>query len=81
LPNKKSRGQLIWGAALILAGIGVFIRIPQVMPRIATIEQFASVLIIIRGCFYLMGIMLIGGGVKKFYDHWQKAEKTESVQP
>ncbi len=75
----KNRGQLIWGAALILAGVGVFIRIPQVMPRIATIEQFASVLPVIRGCFYLMGIMLIGGGAKKIYDNWQKAEKPESL--
>lgn len=49
------------------------------MPRIATIEQFASVLPVIRGCFYLMGIMLIGGGAKKIYDNWQKAEKPESL--
>jgi hypothetical protein len=63
----KNIGQLIWGAALLLAGIGVFIRIPQVMPKIAEIEQFAGVTGIIRFCFYFIGIMLIGGGAKKIH--------------
>ena len=36
--------QIIWGIALTLAGIGVFYRIPQVMPRIEQIKQFSSVM-------------------------------------
>jgi Ni,Fe-hydrogenase I cytochrome b subunit len=59
--------QLIWGIALTLAGIGVFIRIPQVMPRIEEIEQFASVMFFIRFSLYLLGMLLIGGGLKKIY--------------
>jgi len=59
--------QIIWGIALTLAGIGVFVRIPQVMPRIERIEQFASVMFFIRFSFYLLGMLLVGGGLKKIY--------------
>ncbi|MGD8368427.1 MAG: hypothetical protein PVG78_12365 [Desulfobacterales bacterium] len=74
--SRRTIAQTIWGAALLLAGIGVFVRIPQVMPQIAQIEHFANVTGIIRFCFYFIGIMLIGGGAKKLYDvHWRsKAE-------
>lgn len=62
---QKSIGQLIWGIALTLVGIGVFIRIPQVMPTLAEIEQFGGAMGFIRFCLYLMGIILVGGGIKK----------------
>ena len=62
--------QIIWGIALTLAGIGVFFRIPQVIPRIEKIEQFASVMVFIRFSFYLLGMLLIGGGLKKIYIHF-----------
>ncbi len=64
--------QIVWGVLLIAAGIGVFIRIPQVMPQIAQIEQFSSILSYIRFCFYLLGAMLIGGGAKKLLQHLKK---------
>jgi hypothetical protein len=64
-------GQLIWGVALVLAGLGVFYRIPQVLPQIATIEYFAGALWIIRLCFYLMGAILIGGGARKIIRHYR----------
>jgi len=66
----KTAVQLIWGIALVVVGIGVFFRIPQVMPRIAEIEQFSQVMFYIRFCFYLMGILLIGGGSKKIYKYY-----------
>lgn len=70
--NKNaSSGQMIWGVALVLAGLGVFYRIPQVLPQIATIEYFAGALWIIRLCFYLMGIILIGGGAKKIIRYYR----------
>lgn len=65
---------MIWGIALILAGIGVFYRIPQVMPKIENIEQFSSVIYFIRFCFYFVGVLLIGGGSKKIYDYYHKTE-------
>jgi hypothetical protein len=71
--SRRTIVQTIWGAALLLAGIGVFVRIPQVMPQIAQIEQFAHITGIVRFCFYFIGIMLIGGGAKKIYDNqWRR---------
>jgi len=58
----------------VLAGIGVFVRIPQVMPRIADIDYFSAVIPFIRFCFYLIGIILVGGGVKKIYAYLQSAD-------
>ncbi len=54
-----------------MMGIGVFYRIPQVMPDIEKIEQFASMIVYIRFCFYLIGILLIGGGAKKIHTHYK----------
>ena len=71
--RNKEVGRLVWGILLVLAGIGVFFRIPEVMARIVNIEQFASSAFIIRICFYILGILLIGGGSKKIFDHFQKA--------
>ena len=58
----KSNGQLIWGIALLLVGIAVFIRIPQVMLKLAEMGQFGGGS---RFGLYLMGVILVGGGVKK----------------
>ncbi len=59
------RLQLVWGVALVLVGIAVFFRIPQVMPQLAQMGQSGATLVFIRICFYIMGILLIGGGAKK----------------
>ena len=64
--------QNVWGVVLVLAGIGVFFRIPQVMPEIQKIEHFSSAIFFIRFCFYFLGVLLIGGGAKKIYDNYQK---------
>ena len=64
--------QFISGIALTLAGIGVFYRIPQVMPKVEQIQQFSSVIGFIRFSFYLMGVLLIGGGLKKIYVNYKK---------
>ena len=78
MENDKKKFQLIWGIALVLAGIGVFYRIPQVWPQIEKIEFFSSVLPFIRFCFYLIGIMLIGGGSKKIYENYFKPRSGDS---
>ena len=68
----RDKAQLIWGIVLALVGVGVFFRIPQVMPRIEQIPHFSSITIFIRFCFYLMGVMLIGGGIKKIFSECTK---------
>jgi len=74
MSKDKTTIQLVWGIALILAGIGVFYRIPEAMLRIETIGQFSSVIFFIRFCFYFMGVLLIGGGIKKVYKYYSKSE-------
>jgi uncharacterized membrane protein len=70
--------QLIWGVLLVLAGVGVFYRIPQVMPKVKAIEYFASVIGFIYFCFYLLGFLLILGGVKKIYTNYKSLKHQES---
>lgn len=64
--------QVVWGTVLILAGLGVFYRIPQVMPNIEQIPRFAAASGFIRFCFYFIGIFLIGGGCKKLFHEFRK---------
>ena len=72
MEKNKTHFQLIWGILLLLAGVGVFFRIPQVMPQIKTIETFASIIGFIYFCFYLLGFLLILGGAKKIYANFKK---------
>jgi hypothetical protein len=73
MPENRNAGQLIWGVALVLMGLALFFRIPQLMPRIESIEQFSSVSVFIRFCLYFVGILLIGGGAKKIHGSWGRA--------
>lgn len=62
--------QLIWGVALAAAGIGVFIMLPQRMAQIAQARQAAPTsleMLFMWFCFSLLGVLLIGGGVRKIY--------------
>jgi len=65
--------QVVWGVALVLAGLGVFYRIPQVMPNIEQIPRFAAASGFIRFCFYFIGVFLIGGGCKKLFGEYRKS--------
>jgi hypothetical protein len=67
--NKVQIVKLAWGAALILVGVAVFFRIPQVTPQLVQMGQSATTVWFIRICFYLMGFLLIGGGIKKIIQH------------
>lgn len=69
MPENRSAFQLVWGILLTAAGIGVFFRVPQVMPKIETIQGFSGAAGYIRFCFYFIGILLVGGGMKKIYHH------------
>lgn len=73
MADKKNTLQLIWGILLLIAGIGVFFRIPQVMPEIKKIEQFASYIYFIYFCFYLLAILLVIGGGKKVYIYFKQS--------
>ncbi len=70
MDRRKNKWQLVWGAALVAAGIGVFIMLPQRMDQIAQARQVdpASLeILFLWFCFALLGVLLIGGGVRKIY--------------
>ena len=69
MEHKTTPLNLAWGVALVLAGVGIFFRLPQVMPRIEDIAQFAGASGFIRFSFYFMALILIGGGVRKIRHH------------
>lgn len=70
-PSARSGLQLIWGLALLLAGVGLFIRIPQVMPQLVQLRVFAGATGIVRFCLYLVGVILVGGGLQKIIRYFR----------
>lgn len=66
---ERRKIQLVWGALLVMAGLGVFYRIPQVMPKVETITLFAQAPGVVKFCFYVLGFLLVYGGGKKIYDN------------
>lgn len=59
-----------YGIVLIAVGLGVFYRIPQVMPQVATIEFFSNKLGVVRFCFYTLGVLLVlSGGIRVFKNY------------
>lgn len=75
--NQKATVQVIWGVLLALAGIGVFFRIPQVMPRIKEFSYLASSIGFIYFCLYLLGVLLVAGGIKKIRENYPAMKKKE----
>jgi len=61
----KKNIRFYYGIVLIAVGLGVFYRIPQVMPQIETIEFFKQKLFLVKLCFYILGVFLIlAGGIR-----------------
>ena len=79
MTKEKLMIHFVWGTALLLAGIGVFFRIPQVMPEIKSIPQFADVIGFIYFCFYLLGALLVGGGIKKLIQTYKRYNEINSL--
>jgi len=73
--NNRKNFQLIWGWALVIIGVAVFIRIPQVLPKIEQIKLYASTIPYIKFCLYILGILLVTGGSKKIFDHYKKEKR------
>jgi cobalamin biosynthesis protein CobD/CbiB len=71
MDSQKNVWQLIWGAALAAAGVGVFWMLPQRMAQIAQARQvapFSFEMLFLWFCFSLLGIILVGGGLRKIYN-------------
>ena len=77
----KNNAQLAWGAALILVGVAVFFRIPQVIPQLVQMGQSTTTVSVIRICFILMGILLVGGGIKKIVQYARPQDSVADKSP
>lgn len=77
MSDGRAKLQVVWGVLLLLAGAGMFFRIPQVMPQIRQIEYFSSVIPFIYFCLYFMAVFLIAGGAKKIYDNYKRMQGSE----
>lgn len=67
----KPKFTFYYGLILIAVGIGVFIRIPEVVSQVSTIEFLANKIGVVKFCFYTLGVMLIAAGgirIKKYHD-------------
>jgi hypothetical protein len=64
-PSGKNVFQLVWGIALFLMGIAVIFRVPAVISRISATGELSSGWYFLRFCFYLIAVILIGGGIRK----------------
>jgi hypothetical protein len=67
----KLKLHAVYGLALVLAGIGVIYRIPQVMPKITQFAQFEKASGFIYFCLYLLAFTLIFGGGRKIYNYYK----------
>ncbi|MFH2060452.1 MAG: hypothetical protein ABIJ59_16335 [Pseudomonadota bacterium] len=66
----KKKFTFFYGFVLIAVGLGVFYRIPQVMPQIETIEFFSQKMMVVKSCFYLLGVFLVAAGVIRIYKNY-----------
>lgn len=61
----KQKLAFYYGIILIAVGIAVFIRVPQVIPQVETIEFFKNKIGIVRFCFYVLSFLLVlAGGIR-----------------
>ena len=61
----KNKLRFIYGIILVAVGLGVFYRVPQVMPQIESIEIFARNSLIVKFVLYILGLFLIlAGGIR-----------------
>jgi len=82
--KNQSSLQLIWGAALTTAGVGVFILLPQRMEQIRQLRQaepYAFDMLFLWFCFGLLGVLLIGGGLRKIYGQFKRPSDSTSENP
>ncbi len=68
----KNKFTFYYGVVLIAVGLGVFYRIPQVMPQVADIEFFREKLGLVKFCFYMLGGLLVLAGSIRVFKNYKK---------
>ncbi len=67
----KKKFTFYYGIVLIAVGLGVFYRIPVVMPQVAAIEFFSNKLGLVTFCFYVLGFFLVAAGAIRIYNYFK----------
>ncbi len=62
-----------YGIVLIAVGIAFFIRVPQVIPQVETIEFFKNKIGIVKFCFYFLGFLLVWAGFIRVFKNYKKS--------
>ncbi len=65
---------IAWGIALAIMGIAVFFRVPQVVPELAQKFNLAAGQGFISFCLYIVGVILLGGGIRKIFLHFNPVD-------
>ena len=61
----KQKLTFYYGIILVVVGIAVFIRVPQVISQIETIDFFRNKIGIVKFCSYFLGFLLVlAGGIR-----------------
>jgi hypothetical protein len=79
--QERNLFQLVWGAVLTAAGIGVLVLLPQRMEQIRQLRQaesFSFDMLFLWFCFGLLGVLLIGGGLRKIIGHFKHPSRSPS---
>lgn len=76
MDKQKALFHIVWGGILSAFGVAVFFRVTEVMPQIEQIGQFSTLTGFIRFCFYLIGALLIFGGIKKIIENYRQLRKS-----
>ncbi len=78
MSKSKASVQMIWGVVLTVTGVFMFLSIPRKMVELE--NQFSLALPFLRFCFYLIAVLLAGGGAKKIIDNYKGVEKKDSKE-
>jgi hypothetical protein len=71
MDENKAYLHIGWGVVLVVMGVAVIFHVPQEMAKIAQLKDMDTMPIFLRFCFYLLGALLIGGGIKKIVKNYR----------
>jgi hypothetical protein len=67
----KNHMQLVWAVILMSTGVAVFLEIPRKMSQLEQLWQSSAKIWAFKICFYLIAVMLVGGGIRKTIQYFQ----------
>ena len=66
----KNHFQLVWAGVLMSVGVAVFLEIPRKMSQLEQLYQSSAKIWALKICLYLVGILLVGGGIRKTVEYF-----------